>query len=271
MISPQQMAAQTNGAATWAQQNPTADRQVWYPPFMQQGTAQQGQFAQQGLNPQEILNDISRILPVVISAVSAQRQQNVVGQQGQYAPQGFMGQQGLQGQFAQQGINPQEILNDISRILPVVISTVSSLRQQNVTGQQGQYAQQNPFAQFGQFGQQNPLGQLGQFGQQGQFAQQGLNPQEILNDISRVLPVVIGAVSSLRQQGQIGQQNPFAQQGQYAQQNPFAQQGQYAQQNPFAQQGQYHQAGMTQQDILGDISRILPTVIGVISSLRYQG
>lgn len=138
------------------------------------------QFAPQGLNLNDVVHVISRILPLLqLQGNQFAPQTSGFGFPQQFAPQGLfqnpMGQPGPlfpfqptpwagqssafgYPQFLPQGTNPVDIVNVLARVLPV-------LQQSGMTGQPG--------AGFG-FPQQH-------------FAAQGINP-EIVNVISRIVP-----------------------------------------------------------------------------------
>jgi hypothetical protein len=192
--------------------------QQFQAPFTSQGAWGTTPFAQQGLNLNDVVNVVSRILPLLQLQASQQTPQTGMfglpqqfASQGQFNPTGQigspfqtgagMGQGGGFGyqQSSPQGTNLLEIVNAVARVLPIL----------------QQHALQQPFGQGQQFGQGQlgqPFGQSQQFGQgqqglglgmglpQQQFGAQNINP-EIVSVISRILPLLGSQVNPLSQTG----------------------------------------------------------------------
>lgn len=181
-----------------------------YPQFQGQAFPSQGvwggaQFAQTGPNLSDVVNVISRILPLLQLQASQYTPQQAGGfgfpqqqfgspQQQQFAPQGLIGSQighpGAQSPFqtgafgypqsVPQQPNLLEVVNVLSRILPVLQQT--ALQQPHLWGQQ--------------------QGSMAGFPQQ-QFAGQGINP-ETVSVISRILPFLGTQMTPFAQTGATG-------------------------------------------------------------------
>jgi hypothetical protein len=135
-------------------------------------------------------------------------------------PQQFQGQafptQGVWGnaQFAPQGLNLNDVVNAIARILPLLQLQASQFVPQTQTGAFPQGLVSNPLIQSGLPFQASPwAGQPTQFGYT-QFAPQATNLVDVVNVLSRVLPV-LQQTSLLGQQGNVFgfPQQHFATQG----------------------------------------------------------
>jgi hypothetical protein len=206
--------------------------QQFQAPFTSQGAWGTTPFAQQGLNLNDVVNVVSRILPLLQLQASQQTPQTGMfglpqqfASQGQFNPTGQigspfqtgavspfqtgagMGQGGGFGyqQSSPQGTNLLEIVNAVARVLPI-------LQQHALQQPFGQGQQAQPFGLGQQFGQGQPFGQSQQFGQgqqglglgmglpQQQFGAQNINP-EIVSVISRILPLLGSQVNPLSQTG----------------------------------------------------------------------
>jgi hypothetical protein len=180
----------------------SVEGEIMYPQYQGQAFAPQGiwggaQFAQTGPNLNDVVNVISRILPLLQLQASQFTPQQTGGfgfPQQQFAPQGLIGSQighpgaispfqtGAFGypQSVSQPPNLLEVVNVLSRILPVLQQT--ALQQPHLWGQQ--------------------QGSMAGFPQQ-QFAGQGINP-ETVSVISRILPFLGTQMTPFAQTGAQG-------------------------------------------------------------------